>query len=182
MNNYPSVSKILAETEPEHKKKALQQWIQRVGEEEANRIKVKAMERGKILDSYVYNYYKTGDVQNKTLNNYFGQYKFLAIEKSLVSHEYKFNGRIDSILEKDGLTILTDWKTSNKPKIKKYLEDYEIQLGAYFILLKESGQDINKGLLSVFSHKIQEFFYSDKELCRFEKLFIDRVNLYYQKV
>ena len=49
----PSVTTVLKATEPESKRKSLDKWVRRVGEDEATRIKELAGSRGTAMHYYL---------------------------------------------------------------------------------------------------------------------------------
>ncbi len=61
--------------------------------------------------------------------------KIVEIEKTLYStREGGYAGRVDTIYEKnDGRLIISDYKSSRKPKQLNWIKDYFIQTSAYFV-------------------------------------------------
>ncbi len=143
---YPSVTTVIGEM----KKKSIMAWRKRVGEEEANKISKRASTRGnkthKLAEEYLL---------NKDLNKYkddplslgmFYQIKpyidkinnIHALEAPLYSHTLKLAGRVDCIAEYEGELAIIDFKTSEKIKPEKWMENYFVQemfyAAAYFEL------------------------------------------------
>ena len=114
-------------------------WRKRVGIEEANRITKKATTRGTDFHEVAQDY-----LLNKELdwNNYLPASKFMfyhlkpeldkinnihAIERTLYSEHFGLAGRVDCIAEYDGELAVIDFKTSEKIKPEKWIENYFVQ-------------------------------------------------------
>ena len=114
-------------------------WRKRVGIEEANRITKKATTRGTDFHEVAQAY-----LENKELNwdDYRPASKFMfhhaapyldkinnihAIERTLYSEYLGLAGRVDCIGEYEGELAVIDFKTSNKIKPEKWLENYFVQ-------------------------------------------------------
>lgn len=153
---YPSITTVLSE----YNKKAIMEWRERVGAEQANKISAKASGRGtrlhNICEKYLLN--EVNDMMITTLmpdvkemflslrpiltanvNNIYG------IEQSLYSDELKIAGRCDCIAEWDGTISIIDWKTSSKKKEKDWIENYFMQAAGYAEMFEErTGMAINQ--------------------------------------
>jgi len=114
-------------------------WRERVGLEEANRITKKATARGTDFHQVCQDY-----LENKELNwdDYQPLTKFMfhhakpyldkinnihAIERTLYSEYFGLAGRVDCIAEYDGELAVIDFKTSEKIKPEKWIENYFVQ-------------------------------------------------------
>ena len=114
-------------------------WRKRVGIEEANRITKKATARGTDFHEVAQDY-----LLNKELdwNNYLPASKFMfyhlkpeldkinnihAIERTLYSEYLGLAGRVDCIAEYEGELAVIDFKTSEKIKPEKWIENYFVQ-------------------------------------------------------
>ena len=114
-------------------------WRRRVGEEEANRITKKATARGTDFHEAAQGY-----LENKELdwNNFLPATQFMfhhakpylnqiqnvhAIERTLYSEYLGIAGRVDCIGEYEGELAVIDFKTSDKIKPEKWLENYFVQ-------------------------------------------------------
>ena len=141
----PSVTSILQATKSEEDKAALENWRQRVGYAEANKIKTTASNRGTHLHSYIEDFLK-GRI-NESFFESNEQYKNMAKEiidkgiKGKIDEIYgmeetlyypkKYAGTADLICKYQGQDVLVDFKQSNRPKKSDYIQDYFLQLGAY---------------------------------------------------
>jgi len=114
-------------------------WRKRVGLEEANRITKKATARGTDFHEAAQAY-----LENRELlwEDYRPATKFMmhhatpyldkinnihAIERTLYSEYYGLAGRVDCIAEYEGELAVIDFKTSEKIKPEKWLENYFVQ-------------------------------------------------------
>ena len=112
------------------------EWRKRVGNEEADRITKKATSRGTDFHEVAQDY-----MLNKELNwdNYRPLSKFMfyhlkpeldkinnihAIERTLYSEYLGLAGRVDCIAEYEGELAVIDFKTSDKIKPEKWIENY----------------------------------------------------------
>ena len=115
------------------------EWRKRVGEEEANRITKKATSRGTDFHEAAQTY-----LENRELNwdDYRPLTKFMfhyarpyldkinnihAIERTLYSEYLGLAGRVDCIGEYEGELAVIDFKTSEKIKPEKWMENYFVQ-------------------------------------------------------
>jgi len=115
------------------------EWRKRVGNEEADRITKKATSRGTDFHEVAQDY-----MLNKELNwdNYRPLSKFMfyhlkpeldkinnihAIERTLYSEYLGLAGRVDCIAEYEGELAVIDFKTSDKIKPEKWIENYFVQ-------------------------------------------------------
>lgn len=141
---YPSVTTVVGAT----KKKAIMEWRQRVGEQEANRVSRIASGRGNnfhlLCEKYIQNdmptnamadamelFYQIRPLIKKHIDNIWYQ------EQALYSDQLELAGRVDLIAEWDGVLSIIDFKSSKKLKTKEQIEDYFWQETAYSLMLEE---------------------------------------------
>ena len=133
------------------------EWRKRVGLEEANRITKKATARGTDFHQVCQDY-----LENKELNweDYQPLTKFMffhakpyldkinnihAIERTLYSEYLGLAGRVDCIAEYEGELAVIDFKTSEKIKPEKWIENYFVQETFYAAAYYElTGQVVKK--------------------------------------
>ena len=114
-------------------------WRKRVGIEEANRITKKATARGTDFHEAAQAYLENRDL---VWEDYLPATKFMfhhatpyldkinnihAIERTLYSEYLGLAGRVDCIAEYEGELAVIDFKTSEKIKPEKWLENYFVQ-------------------------------------------------------
>lgn len=145
-NKLPSVTTILDKTKPEEKKQALEQWRRNVGHARAQQITTEAANRGTRMHSYLEEYVKTGSLKTKPSNPFSWASHAMAetvIDQGL-KHVQEFWGiEVPLYFPKiyagttDGAGIhlneesILDYKQTNKPKKREWIEDYFMQLAAY---------------------------------------------------
>jgi genome maintenance exonuclease 1 len=133
------------------------EWRKRVGEEKANNITRRATARGTDFHQVCQDY-----LENKELdwNNYQPLTKFMfhhakseldkinnihAIERTLYSEYLGLAGRVDCIAEYEGELAVIDFKTSEKIKPEKWIENYFVQETFYAAAYYElTGQVVKK--------------------------------------
>ena len=123
-------------------------WRKKVGEDVANNITRKATHRGTDAHTLIEEYLNNSDTFSDVLP--LSQYLFkqskptlnridniLCQEQALYSFELGIAGSVDCIAEFDGELSIIDFKTSAKPKPRKWIEDYFVQCAAYACMLYE---------------------------------------------
>ena len=132
------------------KKQAIQEWRNRVGDDEANRISRIATTRGTAVHSiiedyldnkpdYLKNRMPDAVVMFKTLQPILDKAiaKVYMQESPLWSHQYRLAGRVDCVAEVNGKLTVVDFKTSMKPKKRDWITDYYLQTAAYSHMIHE---------------------------------------------
>jgi ATP-dependent exoDNAse (exonuclease V) beta subunit len=160
-DSYPSITTVLSS----YNKKAIYEWRQRVGEEEANKISTKASNRGTklhlICEDYLLN--KISSLRMQTMmpdtKELFLKLKpyidssigtVYAIEQPLYSTTLKIAGRVDCIAEWEGELAVIDFKTSTKEKWEDGILNYFMQCSAYAEMFGEiTGKPINKLVVAI---------------------------------
>lgn len=114
-------------------------WRKRVGIEEANRITKKATTRGtdfhESAQAYLMNLHLDWNEFMPMTKIMFAHAKpyldrinnIHAIERTLYSEYFGLAGRVDCIAEYDGELAVIDFKTSDKIKPEKWIENYFVQ-------------------------------------------------------
>lgn len=143
---FPSVTTVLSS----FSKSGIQNWENRVGKEEAEKVKKLAASRGTKLhymcEDYVGNNpeYKTGKLP--TTIELFNQVKpyldtylesVYNIEIPLYSKTLKTAGRCDLLCRMHGVNCIVDYKSSTKPKKEEWIENYFLQTTAYAMMVEE---------------------------------------------
>jgi len=122
-------------------------WRKRVGDEKANRITKAATVRGTDMHTLTENYldnkelpkvppiseflFKIAKPKLKLIDNIY------ALEGPLYSKQLGIAGTVDCIAEYDGELSIIDFKTSQKPKPREWIEHYFVQAMAYGCMLYE---------------------------------------------
>ena len=188
----PSVTSILQATKSDEDKAALENWKNRVGYKEANRIKSEASNRGTSMHSYIEDFLR-GRV-NESFFESNEQYKNMAkiiIESGIkgkleeiygmeatLYYPQKYAGTADIIGIYEGKQFLGDFKQSNKIKKSEYIQDYFLQLGAYSLahnVIYQTNITLGIILLCTIDNFYQEFRIEGNELITYQNLFLGRL-------
>ena len=193
----PSVTTILKATEPDEKRESLQAWRDRVGDENATRIVDESAARGtamhKILEKYILEegYLDLTNV-GKEAHNMAMQViqnglsnitEFYGSECTLY-YPGLYAGQTDLIATHKGDMAVVDFKQTNKPKKREWIEDYCLQLAAYGMahdfVYKTT---ITKAVIMMCSKDnfYQEFVISGEEYRKYKHEWLRRVDEYYQR-
>ena len=122
-------------------------WRARVGNEEADKVTKAATSRGTDMHTLTENYLLNEELPTvQPLSEMlFKQSKpkldlidnIHAIEKPLYSLRLGVAGTVDCIAEYEGELAVIDFKTSKKPKPRKWIDHYFVQCAAYACMLYE---------------------------------------------
>ena len=188
----PSVTSILQATKSEEDKATLENWKQRVGYKEANKIKTEASSRGTSMHSYIEDFLR-GRI-NESFFESNEQYKNMAKEiidkgikgkleeifgmETTLRYPQKYGGTADLVGIYLGKEAIIDFKQANKPKKVDYIQDYFLQLGAYTLAHNVVYKtNITSGviLLCTVDNLFQDFKIEGKELIMYQNLFLGRL-------
>jgi genome maintenance exonuclease 1 len=95
-----------------------------------------------------------------------------------------YAGATDVVGMYDGAESIVDFKQSNKPKRREWIEDYKLQLAAYALAHNEIyGTAINKGvnLICTKDNLFQEFIFDGDEFRQAKFDWLKRVDQYYNE-
>ena len=195
----PSVTTILDATKPIEAKKALIEWRRRVGEQKAKEITAEAAGRGTRMHKYLENYVLKGETGEPGSNPYSKQShqmahtiisqglsncpEFWGTEVSLYFPKI-YAGTTDLVGVHLGDEAILDFKQTNKPKKREWIEDYFLQLTAYANAHNEVyGTKIRKGVILMCSaaNEYQEFIVEGNEFDEWSDRWWKRVEEYYTK-
>jgi len=129
-------------------KEIFAKWRARVGDAEADRITRRSTSRGTDAHTLIEHHLKNMDYKSdvlplskmlfqnaiptlKRINNIY------ALEGSLYSLYLGIAGTVDCIAEFDGELAIIDFKTSEKPKKREWIDHYFVQCCAYACMLHE---------------------------------------------
>jgi ATP-dependent exoDNAse (exonuclease V) beta subunit len=193
----PSVTTILKATESPEKQESLQLWREKMGVENAARIVDESAARGTamhlILEKYIE---KQGYLDLTQVGQQAHNMAIRVIEQGLcnVSEYYGleatlyypglYAGATDLIAVHKGQDAIVDFKQTNKPKKREWIEDYCLQLAAYAMahnyVYKTS---ITKGVVMMCSkdNYYQEFVIEGEEFKKYKHQWLERVDQYYKQ-
>lgn len=194
----PSVTTILDKTKSEEKKQVLLNWRKSVGEKRATEITTEAASRGTRMHKWLENYVINGSIDTPGSNPYSIQSHGMAnviISEALTKHVTEFwgvevpvyysglyAGTTDCLGLWKGKPAILDFKQTNKPKKREWIDDYFIQLAAYALAHNDMhGTDIKTGVILMCSadNQYQEFVIEEAEFEHWTEEWLKRVELYY---
>jgi genome maintenance exonuclease 1 len=198
----PSVTTILAQTLPADKKNKLEEWKKNVGEEQANRIKNEAANRGTaihtVLEKYLLGEHyldltDTGHVAHKMGQKIIEdglKDKLIELHGSEATLHYRdqYAGSTDVVglyKNKEGQAVesILDFKQSNKVKLETWIGDYFLQLAGYILAHNDTYKsNIQQGVILMCTPKLefQRFILDGDKLKRSTDEWLKRVELYYK--
>ena len=192
----PSVTTILQATQPEEKRLALAAWKTKIGAVEADKVKNDAATRGTAMHMHLEKFLlgvgyldlttegqaswtMADEIINKGLKNRLAE--FWGLEVTLYYPEL-YAGATDVVGIYDNEESIVDFKQSNKPKRREWIEDYKLQLAGYALAHNEVyGTNIMKGvnLICTKDNLYQEFIFDGEEFKKAKYEFLRRVDQYY---
>jgi len=162
-NNLPSVTTILDKTKSQDKIEALNRWRKSVGVEKAQQITTEAANRGTRMHTYLEQYVRDGAIKDPGSNPY--TWPSHAMAKVVVDNGLRnvsefwgievplyfpsiYAGTTDGAGIHLNEEAILDYKQTNKPKKREWIEDYFVQLCAYAEAHNElHGTKIRKGVI-----------------------------------
>ena len=160
---YPSISTILSDTAPEHKKNGLKNWME--NEPAHQYITKQAQDIGtqshKIIEDYLNSNLALEEFDLLPIAHFNNLKPFLekisnviSIEQRMYSDKLQVAGTSDLIAEYDGELSIIDYKTKRKPQIDDYMYEYYLQTTCYAKMFEEvTGEKINQVVILVSSEK-----------------------------
>lgn len=207
----PSVTTILDATKPEEQKRALYEWKKRIGVEKAQQITKQAANRGTKMHTYLEQYVKQGVPPPRRSNPFTWDSHAMAelvIQEGLVKvnefwgvevplyYPEIYAGTTDCVAVHQGQESILDFKQSNKPKKREWIDDYFLQLAAYANAHNRiHGTNIQRGVILmcvapemdeqqniVTPPQYQEFVLEGTEFNRYHDMWWNRVEQYFLKI
>lgn len=197
----PSVTTILDATKPEEEKIALMEWKKRVGTEKAQQISTEAANRGTKMHTYLEQFIKDG-VQPPKSSNFMHHASWDMAEQIIhggLNHCQEFwgvevplyfpqlyAGTTDCVGVHKDIPSIIDFKQSNKPKKREWIDGYFLQLMFYAMAHNEvHGTNIRQGVIMMCvkpdertKPQYQEFILQGDEWQRVYRMMWDRVEQY----
>ena len=193
----PSVTSILGKTKD---KSFLKQWRARVGEKNAEKIIADSAKIGTALHLYIEHYvnehaYKdltdigiqAGKMAQVIIDHDQGLKKVSEVWGSEVHLYYpgKYAGTTDMIGVYDGRPTIIDFKQTNRPKKREWVQDYLMQLAAYAMAHnKLFDTEIDQGVVLMCSRDLlfQKFELKGENFVRAGDTFMKKLDLYLQSI
>ena len=199
----PSVTTILDRTKPAEARQALAEWRKRVGEDRAQQITTEAANRGTRMHKWLENYVQTGDAGTPGTHPESQRSHRMAMK--IIESGFKnvsevwgnevplyfpelYAGTTDCVGVHGGEEAILDFKQTNKPKRREWIDDYFLQLTAYALAHNEvHGTKIRKGVVMMSVRpadesepEYQEFVLEPKDFDMWTQRWCDRVSEYYR--
>ena len=192
----PSVTTILSACQSDEKKASLAAWKAKMGDRAADKVRDDAAERGTAMHKYLEAHIDgTGlkdltplGVQAETMAGKIIESGLRDLEEvwgQEVTLYYPglYAGATDVVGIFDGQPAIIDFKQSNKPKRREWIEDYFEQLGAYCMAHNYVyGTKIQSGIILMCTKDFmcQKFEVSGREFVGYQHAFLKKVDQYHQ--
>ena len=193
----PSVTSVLGKTKD---KSFLKKWRARVGEKEAEKIIANSSQIGTALHLYIEHYVNDHGYEDFTeigqkartmaqviIDHDEGLKKVSEVWGSEVHLYYpgKYAGTTDMIGVYDGRPTIIDFKQTNRPKKREWVQDYLMQLAAYAMAHnKLFDTEIDQGVILMCSRDLlfQKFELKGENFVRAGDTFMKKLDLYLQSI
>ena len=189
----PSVTTILQATQSPEKKAILAKWKQKVGEKKADEIRDTAAARGTVMHRIIEGYI-TGDghadlspmgqvsgIMAQTIFKEGLKGRMDEVWGSEITLYYPglYAGATDLVGVYEGREAIIDFKQSNKPKRREWIEDYFTQMAAYAMAHNHVyNTQIQSGVILMCTpgNYFQKFVVKDKEFQQYMWKWVSRVD------
>ena len=192
----PSVTTIIGATQSEEKRQSLAKWKARLGDQAADRVRDVAAMRGTAMHTFLDAYIRgTGHRDLTSIGKEAEPMAQRIISEGLsgldeiwgsevvLYYPELYAGATDVVGIYNGRESIIDFKQTNKPKRREWIEDYFIQLGAYAMAHNYVYRTkIQSGIILMCSKDklFQKFEVSDKEFVGYQHAFLRKVDEYYR--
>ena len=189
----PSVTTILSRTKDQG---FLKKWKAKVGEQQAEVIKNISSKRGTSMHKYIEAYILEKGYEDMTsLGQQAKTMAHKVIEMGLTPVEEYYGsevtlyypglyaGSTDLVCVHTDMDTIVDFKQSNSPKRKEWIEDYYMQIAAYAMAHDYiHGSNIEQGIIMVCTPDLymQEFRFQGAEMRMWKHKFLARLNEFYE--
>ena len=194
----PSVTSILGNTKSKEAEESLARWQAKVGENEATRIKELAASRGTNMHKHLEKYILgeghldltpegkiSNDMATTIIDKGFNDLQEIWGSEVTLHYPDLYAGATDLVGVYDYENSIIDFKQSNKPKRKEWIDDYFMQLGAYAMAHNHIYRtEITQGVILMCTPDcyFQKFQIKGREFIKYQHRFLERVNKYYEQI
>ena len=194
----PSVTSILQATQSDEKRASLARWQTRVGKDEATRVKEQAASRGSNMHLHLEKHIlgqghmdlteegKTAQSMAQTvIDKGLGDLQEIWGSEVTLWYPGLYAGATDVVGVYDYEDSIIDFKQSNKPKKKEWIEDYFMQGAAYAMAHNQVyGTEISQCVILMCTpdNYFQKFQIKGKEFKQYKHKFLEKVDLYYKRL
>ena len=192
----PSVTTILSATQTEEKKASLARWQAKVGKNEATRVKQQAASRGSNMHLFLEKFIlgqghddltEEGKVAKSmaqtVIDKGLGDLQEIWGSEVTLWYPDLYAGATDLVGIYDHEDSIIDFKQSNKPKRREWIDDYFMQLAAYAMAHNQIyDTQISQGVILMCTpdNYFQKFQIKGKEFKEYKYKFLERVDKYYK--
>ena len=194
----PSVTSILSACQSEEKKQKLAEWRAREGEANAQRIMDNAASRGTLMHSVLEGHLLNRPVVDLTPEGQLAtnmakqivdrgltnKLQELWAAECVLFYPDMYAGACDGVGIYEDKEAIIDFKQTNKPKRKEWIEDYFLQLAGYAIAHNQIYQtNIQFGIILMCSKDLfyQEFRVEGEEFRHYANEWWKKVDQYYKQ-
>ena len=193
----PSVTTILGATKDQEAIDSINRWKAKVGEEAATRIRDQAASRGTNMHLHLERHImgeghldltEEGKVAkamaDTIISKGFNDLQEIWGSEVTLFYPNLYAGATDLVGTYDYEDSIIDFKQSNKPKRREWVEDYFMQLGAYAMAHNQVYKtEITQGVILMCTpdNYFQKFQVKGKEFIEYQHKFLERVDQYYKK-
>jgi len=191
----PSVTTILSATKSKEAQESIARWKSKVGESEAERVRDQAASRGTNMHLHLERYVEgkghmdltdegqvAGDMAQVIINKGLCDLSEIWGSEVVLYYPGLYAGATDLVGVYDYEDSIVDFKQSNKPKRKEWIEDYFMQLGAYAMAHNQVyDSEITQGVILMCTPDkyFQKFQIKGKEFIKYQHKFLERLDKYY---
>ena len=192
----PSVTTILQATQSDEKRASLAKWRQKVGENEAEKIRDEAATRGTAMHEFLEMHLRGNKLLDLSDEGLAARNMArIIIEQGLKDAEEiwgsevtlfypgLYAGQTDLCGIYSGRESIIDFKQTNKPKKIEWVEDYFLQLAAYAMAHDQIyGTCVDQGVILMCSKDgfFQKFTSNGADFTRFKHKFLGRIDQFYK--
>ena len=193
----PSVTTILGATKDQDAIDSINRWKAKVGEEAATRIRDTAASRGTNMHLHLERHI-TGEghldltpegkiakaMADTIIAKGFNDLQEIWGSEVTLFYPNLYAGATDLVGTYDYEDSIIDFKQSNKPKRREWVEDYFMQLAAYAMAHNQVYKtEITQGVILMCTpdNYFQKFQVKGKEFIRYQHKFLEKVDQYYKK-
>lgn len=193
----PSVTTILDKTKPAEAVKKLNEWRQRVGHEEAQRITTEAANVGTLMHGFLEEWLITNEFEaGKNLANIVARRMAETVIENISPHLDEawgtevglyypglYAGTTDLVGVWKQKPAIMDFKQTNRPKKREWIEDYFMQAAAYGMAHNALfGTNIQNAAIFMCSRdcEFQLFELNEEEFDEYSKKWAQRVAEFYE--
>jgi len=193
----PSVTTILGATKSQESQDSIARWIASKGKKEATRIRDQAAARGTDMHTHLEHHLLGQGYLDLTpegreaklmadtiVDKGFKDLQEIWGSEVVVYYPGLYAGATDVVGVYDYEDSIIDFKQSNKPKRKEWIEDYLMQLGAYAMAHNYVHRtEITQGVILMCTpdNYFQKFQVKGKEFIKYQHQFLERVGKYYEQ-